>query len=195
LNDAPAHPPPPVPPAAAPPPPEPDPVAAPAPEALPVEASSPPPPEAEAKETQEPVLTPETVPDAPPPKSPVPAASDSPPRTPAASPSSVRSPIPAGRDLPPRRPSPAVTDRPTLPPPRSEHHPIAAGQFARANHVVPSEDFEYGLRLLLTCCKLDPSNLIYRQALRQSQRTCSERRGRARWLTWLMTLWPRLRLR
>jgi serine/threonine protein kinase len=125
-------------------------------------------------------------PEAPPPPrvSPVPRAAASP---------VPRPPKPAAAP-PPARP-PVVVDKPVLPPPSSEHLRIAAGQFVRANEVVASENYEYGIPLLLTCCRLDPSNLAYRQALRQAQRALARRHGRARWLTWLKTLRPRLKMR
>ncbi len=52
--------------------------------------------------------------------------------------------------------------------PSPEHRRVAAGQFERANQVVATGNFDYGIRLLLSCCQLDPSNLIYRQALRRT---------------------------
>src|SRR6516162_2243161 len=58
----------------------------------------------------------------------------------------------------------------TLPSPNAEHRRIAAGQFERANQVITKGDFDYGIQLLLSCCKLDPANLIYRQALRQTEK-------------------------
>jgi tetratricopeptide (TPR) repeat protein len=36
--------------------------------------------------------------------------------------------------------------------------------------VVASGNYDYAIRLLLTCCQLDPANLIYRQRLRQTER-------------------------
>src|SRR5947209_2553805 len=57
-----------------------------------------------------------------------------------------------------------------LPPPSPEHRRIAAGQFERANQVIATGNYDYGIQLLLTCCKLDPANLIYRQALRQTEK-------------------------
>jgi hypothetical protein len=59
---------------------------------------------------------------------------------------------------------------PILPPLTPEHRRVAAGQFERANQVVATGNFDYGIRLLLSCCKLDPSNLIYRQALRRTEK-------------------------
>jgi len=65
----------------------------------------------------------------------------------------------------------ADNDASILPPPSPEHRRIAAGQFERANQVIATGNYDYGIQLLLTCCKLDPANLIYRQALRQTEKT------------------------
>src|SRR5262249_49415096 len=60
---------------------------------------------------------------------------------------------------------------PSLPAPSPEHRRVAAGQFEHANQVIAAhQNYDYGIRLLLSCCKLDPANLIYRQALRRTQR-------------------------
>jgi tetratricopeptide (TPR) repeat protein len=58
----------------------------------------------------------------------------------------------------------------SLAPPSAEHRRIAASQFERANQVIATGNFDYGIQLLMTCCKLDPGNLIYRQALRQTEK-------------------------
>ena len=47
-----------------------------------------------------------------------------------------------------------------LPPPTAEQRRAAAGQFERANQVVATGNFDYGIGLLLTCCKLDPGMRI-----------------------------------
>src|SRR5947208_3027053 len=57
-----------------------------------------------------------------------------------------------------------------VPPPSPEHRRIAAGQFDRANQVIATGNYDYGIQLLITCCKLDPANLVYRQALRQTEK-------------------------
>src|SRR5262249_58330886 len=57
-----------------------------------------------------------------------------------------------------------------LPPLTPEHHRIAAEQFHRANQVLESGNHDYAIQLLLACCKLEPANLIYRKALRQTQK-------------------------
>lgn len=51
-----------------------------------------------------------------------------------------------------------------------EHRRIAAGQFERANQVIATGNHDYGIQLLLMCCKLDPASLVYRQALRQTEK-------------------------
>jgi tetratricopeptide (TPR) repeat protein len=58
----------------------------------------------------------------------------------------------------------------TLRSPSPDQRRAAAGQFDRANQVITNGDYDYGIKLLLECCRLDPANLIYRKALRQSQK-------------------------
>ncbi len=58
----------------------------------------------------------------------------------------------------------------SLPPVNAEHRRIAAGKFERANQVVVTGNYDYGIHLLLDCCKIDPGNLIYRQALRRTEK-------------------------
>jgi tetratricopeptide (TPR) repeat protein len=76
-----------------------------------------------------------------------------------------------------------------LPPPNPEHRRVAAGQFERANQVVATANFDYGIRLLLSCCKLDPANLVYRQALRRTEKAKYRNNLRGSWFAWL-TAWP-----
>ncbi|MGH7225957.1 MAG: hypothetical protein ACRELF_22290, partial [Gemmataceae bacterium] len=57
-----------------------------------------------------------------------------------------------------------------LPPVNAEHRRVAAGKFERANQVVATGNYDYGIHLLLDCCKIDPGNLIYRQALRRTEK-------------------------
>jgi tetratricopeptide (TPR) repeat protein len=58
-----------------------------------------------------------------------------------------------------------------VPQPNPEQRRIAAQQFERANQVISTGDCDYGIQLLLTCCKLDPANLVYRQTLRRAQKS------------------------
>jgi tetratricopeptide (TPR) repeat protein len=74
-----------------------------------------------------------------------------------------------------------------LPPPTPEHRRIAAGQFERANQVIATGNFDYGINLLLSCCKLDPANLVYRQALRRTEKAKYHNNLRGHWLAWLFT--------
>src|SRR5438105_5432195 len=64
----------------------------------------------------------------------------------------------------------AVHDSHALPSPSAEHRRVAAGQFERANQVLSTGNYDYAIQLLITCCKLDPGNLIYRQTLRKTEK-------------------------
>jgi tetratricopeptide (TPR) repeat protein len=77
----------------------------------------------------------------------------------------------------------------SLPAPNPEHRRVATGQFDRANQVVATGNYDYGIRLLLSCCKLDPANLIYRQALRRTEKAKYRNNLRGSWFAWLTT-WP-----
>jgi tetratricopeptide (TPR) repeat protein len=69
-----------------------------------------------------------------------------------------------------REPAMSNANVPNLPPINAEHRRIAVGKFERANQVVATGNFDYGIHLLLECCKMDPSNLSYRQALRRTEK-------------------------
>jgi serine/threonine protein kinase len=80
-------------------------------------------------------------------------------------------------ERPPKSPDPISRDTArdgdlpsaSYPAPSSEQLQAAAGQFERANQVIASGNYDYGIHLLLSCCKLDPANLAYRRALRRSE--------------------------
>jgi tetratricopeptide (TPR) repeat protein len=77
-----------------------------------------------------------------------------------------------------------------LPSPSAEHRRVASGQFEHANQVIATrKNYDYGIHLLLKCCLLDPANLIYRQALRRTQRAKYNNNLRGSRLAWLTT-WP-----
>ena len=76
-----------------------------------------------------------------------------------------------------------------VPAPTADQRRAATGQFERANQVISTGNFDYGIRLLLSCCKLDPANLIYRQALRRTEKAKYRDNKRGHWLAWLTT-WP-----
>src|SRR4051812_20595478 len=81
-----------------------------------------------------------------------------------------RAPRLAGPGLPPRDAPMSSQRSPLLPPVNAEHRRIAATQFDRANQVVASGNYDYGIQLLISCCTLDPANLLYRQALRRTEK-------------------------
>ena len=77
----------------------------------------------------------------------------------------------------------------SLPPINPEHRRVAVSQFEHANQAVATGNYDYGIRLLLMCCKLDPANLIYRQTLRRTEKAKYKNNLRGGWLAWLTT-WP-----
>ena len=77
----------------------------------------------------------------------------------------------------------------SLPPLNPEHRRVAVSQFEHANQAVATGNYDYGIRLLLMCCKLDPANLIYRQTLRRTEKAKYKNNLRGGWLAWLTT-WP-----
>ena len=82
----------------------------------------------------------------------------------------------------------------TLPKLTAEQRRAATGQFERANQVLKGGAHDYGLQLLLDCCKIDPANLIYRQALRQTQRGKYQNSGHGQTLAYFRSFLTRLRL-
>jgi tetratricopeptide (TPR) repeat protein len=61
-------------------------------------------------------------------------------------------------------------DTPALPTLTAEQRRIAAAQFERAKQVIATGNHDYGIQLLLNCCKLDPGNLVFRVALRGTEK-------------------------
>jgi tetratricopeptide (TPR) repeat protein len=82
----------------------------------------------------------------------------------------------------------------TLPKLTTEQRRAATGQFERANQVLKNGDRDYGLQLLLDCCKIDPANLVYRNALRQTQRAKYQNSGHGQPLAYFRSFFTRLRL-
>jgi hypothetical protein len=60
---------------------------------------------------------------------------------------------------------PSVDQIPSISP---EARQIAAERFERANQVAASGNYDYAIQLLLTCCRIDPSNFLFRQTLRRT---------------------------
>jgi tetratricopeptide (TPR) repeat protein len=82
-----------------------------------------------------------------------------------------------------------------LPKLTSEQRRAASGQFERANQVLKGGDHDYGLQLLLTCCKIDPANLVYRQSLRRTQRAKYGNNATGQSMAFVRSLWGRFRLK
>ena len=89
----------------------------------------------------------------------------------------------------------ADKDASALPPPSPEQRQVAAAQFERANQVINTGNHDYGIELLLTCCKLDPANLVYRRTLRQTEKNKYQNNLRGSRLALLTTSAARARLK
>lgn len=83
----------------------------------------------------------------------------------------------------------------TLPKISAEQRRAALKQFERAKQVIKAGDHDYGIQLLLTCCQIDPANLIYRQELRQTQRAKYQNSGHGQSLAYLRSIFTRVNLK
>jgi tetratricopeptide (TPR) repeat protein len=79
--------------------------------------------------------------------------------------------------------------------PNPEQQRAAAGQFARALEVLADGTHDYAIHLLHSCCKLEPTNLSYRQMLRRTEKAKYHQRGYGSRFAWLTTLAARARLK
>ena len=82
-----------------------------------------------------------------------------------------------------------------VPTPTAEHRRIAAERFERARQVITTGNFDYGIQLLLTCCKIDPANLIYRQELRRTQKAKYKDNLRGGAFAFLTTASPKTKMK
>jgi tetratricopeptide (TPR) repeat protein len=57
-----------------------------------------------------------------------------------------------------------------VPSPDPEKRRIATENFARAEQVRASKNYDYAIQLYKICCQLDPANFLYRKALRSTQK-------------------------
>src|SRR5437868_4031881 len=76
-----------------------------------------------------------------------------------------------------------------------EQRVASAGQFERANQVLNTGNLEYGMQLLLNCCKIDPANPTYRQALRQAQKAKYKNNLTGQNLAFLTTLRAKVKVK
>lgn len=88
----------------------------------------------------------------------------------------------------------AKSDNSSLPKLTAEQRRAAAGQHERALQVLASGNFDYGIKLLRNCCKLDPSSFLFRQSLRQAQKDQYGESQRGQRLSMLTSLPARVRL-
>ena len=58
----------------------------------------------------------------------------------------------------------------TVPTPTADQKRIAQDSFAKAKEAIKNGQLDYAITLLLTCCRLDPGNFLYRQTLRKTQK-------------------------
>jgi tetratricopeptide (TPR) repeat protein len=57
-----------------------------------------------------------------------------------------------------------------IPTPTPDQRRIAQDSFNRAREAILGDQLEYAITLLLTACRLDPGNFLYRQTLRKTQK-------------------------
>jgi serine/threonine protein kinase len=72
---------------------------------------------------------------------------------------------------------------------------VAAGQAERAAEVIADGNYDYGIELLLSCCKLDPGNLYFRQLLRRTEKAKYGNNQRGSRFAWLASGVNRARLK
>jgi tetratricopeptide (TPR) repeat protein len=83
----------------------------------------------------------------------------------------------------------------TVTPPTAEQTKVATQQFERANQAVNAQNFDYGIELLQTCCRIDPANLVYRRRLRQIQKLKYKNNKRGSPVAWLTNFFAKRSLR
>jgi tetratricopeptide (TPR) repeat protein len=82
----------------------------------------------------------------------------------------------------------------SLPPPTAEDLRVAAGHFEYANRATVGGNYDIAIGLLRTSCKLVPTNLAYRQALRKVEKTKYKGNLRGSLFAPVSTLFLRYRL-
>lgn len=70
----------------------------------------------------------------------------------------------------PRRDGAMPDPAPILPVPTIEQKRIAQDSYIRAKEAIQTGNLDYAITLMLTCCKLEPANFMYRQSLRKTQK-------------------------
>jgi tetratricopeptide (TPR) repeat protein len=88
-----------------------------------------------------------------------------------------------------------MADSSRLPSPSPEHRRIAAERFEHARRAITGGNHDYAVQLLLTCCQLDPANLIYRQELRRNQKAKHKNNLRGGFFAFLTTRKPKAKMK
>ena len=86
------------------------------------------------------------------------------------------------------------TDKATLPKVTAEQRRGAAGQYERAQQVLATGNFDYGIDLLRKCCLTEPGSIVYRQALRHAQKGKYQDNQKGQSLAFWRSLPAKLRL-
>jgi serine/threonine protein kinase len=77
---------------------------------------------------------------------------------------------------------------------RSEQLQTAARQYERAEEARVNGNLDYAIELLLSCTKLDPVSIVYRQSLRESSRAVAGQKRGGSWLSSLASMTTRARV-
>ncbi|OWK38105.1 tetratricopeptide repeat protein [Fimbriiglobus ruber] len=64
----------------------------------------------------------------------------------------------------------AERSTPSVPAATAEERRVASENFERARQVVQTGNYDYAISLLTMCCRIEPGNFLYRQALRRAQK-------------------------
>lgn len=86
---------------------------------------------------------------------------------------------PAPQPLAQRRASPGPGPGPTRP--GNPEKRVAFALFERANEVLRTADYDYGIQLLRECCRRELTNVLFRQSLRQALREQARQRPPSPW--------------
>jgi tetratricopeptide (TPR) repeat protein len=101
---------------------------------------------------------------------------------------------PAEKPTPPRAKAHYIEDDSSVLGLRADHVQAAALQFERAEEARLNGNLDYAIELLLSCTKLDPVRIVYRQSLRECSRAATQAKGGFSWLSSLTTMTTRARV-
>jgi tetratricopeptide (TPR) repeat protein len=85
--------------------------------------------------------------------------------------------------------------KPTVRTPTAQEQEMARAWFDKAKQAIAASNFDYGIKLLLDCCKRDPGNLEYRKHLRATEKLKYNNNGRGKAMGWLTVGSARARIK